>query len=160
MKFCRLRVAWSVAWGVAFVALVALWVRSYSYDFWHFPITSQLKVDISSRQGLIGVSRLPTAAEFRATAAGWGQPAPNITSVHLGNVNFRAMHLGNAVVVAPQLAISLVEVPYWSLCAIAAVAGGVAWLPWSRRFSLRTVFFVTTFVAVVLGLVECASRVG
>jgi hypothetical protein len=30
MKYCKLRIGWSVAWGVVAVLLVALWVRSYS----------------------------------------------------------------------------------------------------------------------------------
>src|SRR4051794_36442298 len=29
MKFRKLRIAWSVAWGVACVLLILLWVRSY-----------------------------------------------------------------------------------------------------------------------------------
>ena len=29
MEFCKLRIAWSVAWGVLAVLLVVLWVRSY-----------------------------------------------------------------------------------------------------------------------------------
>jgi len=30
MKYRKLRIAWSVAWGVVCLLLVALWVRSYS----------------------------------------------------------------------------------------------------------------------------------
>ena len=29
MKFRKLRIAWSVTWGIAAVLLIALWVRSY-----------------------------------------------------------------------------------------------------------------------------------
>ena len=29
MKHRKLRIAWSVAWGIAAVMLIALWVRSY-----------------------------------------------------------------------------------------------------------------------------------
>jgi hypothetical protein len=31
MKHRKLRIAWSVFWGIAAALLVALWVRSYSY---------------------------------------------------------------------------------------------------------------------------------
>ena len=30
--FRKLRIAWSVAWGIAAVLLIALWVRSYGHD--------------------------------------------------------------------------------------------------------------------------------
>ncbi len=32
MKHRKLRIAWSVAWGIAGVLLIALWVRSYHSD--------------------------------------------------------------------------------------------------------------------------------
>jgi hypothetical protein len=152
MRFRKLRIAWSVAWGVVLLALVVLWVRSYSrHDFWHWPITSQLKVTAQSRQGYIHLSRLPTDSEFQAalSAAGGGQSAVNITSANLGSPNL-------AISIAPLLD----QVSNWSLCTIAAIAGGVAWLPWSRRFGLRTAFVATTLVAVVLGLIVWASRAG
>ena len=31
MRFRKLRIAWSVVWGLACVLLIALWVRSYWY---------------------------------------------------------------------------------------------------------------------------------
>jgi hypothetical protein len=32
MKYHKLRIAWSVTWGIMAVLFVALWVRSYSHD--------------------------------------------------------------------------------------------------------------------------------
>src|SRR4051795_652243 len=32
MRFRKLRIAWSVFWGVACVLLIVLWVRSYSWN--------------------------------------------------------------------------------------------------------------------------------
>ncbi len=32
MRFRKLRIAWSVVWGLAAVLLIALWVRSYDTD--------------------------------------------------------------------------------------------------------------------------------
>ena len=32
MRFRKLRIAWSVVWGLAAVLLIVLWVRSY---WWH-----------------------------------------------------------------------------------------------------------------------------
>jgi hypothetical protein len=47
-------------------------------------------------------------------------------------------------------------VPYWFLLSITAMPG-VLLLPWSRRFSLRTLLIVTTLVAIVLGLVVVST---
>jgi hypothetical protein len=52
MKFRKLRIAWSVGWGLLAVLLVVLWVRSYSHrEGWihqtsgkHFQVISQLGV--------------------------------------------------------------------------------------------------------------------
>src|SRR5262245_31344059 len=38
MKFRKLRIAWTVGWGIACLLLVALWVRSY----WRFDTTGTL----------------------------------------------------------------------------------------------------------------------
>jgi hypothetical protein len=32
MRFRKLRIAWSVGWGIACVLLIVLWVRSYSWS--------------------------------------------------------------------------------------------------------------------------------
>src|SRR6476646_1576226 len=34
MKYRKLRIAWSVFWGLAAVLLIVLWVRSYWYSEW------------------------------------------------------------------------------------------------------------------------------
>src|SRR6476619_8397745 len=34
MRYRKLRIAWSVVWGVVALPLVVLWVRSYWYDEW------------------------------------------------------------------------------------------------------------------------------
>ena len=45
------------------------------------------------------------------------------------------------------------NVPYWIPAIIFAAAPAALWIPWSKRFSLRTVLIATTLVAVVLGLI-------
>jgi hypothetical protein len=32
MKYCKLRIAWSLAWGIVAVLLIALWIRSYTHS--------------------------------------------------------------------------------------------------------------------------------
>jgi hypothetical protein len=46
----------------------------------------------------------------------------------------------------------MATMPYWFLVAITAMPGVLFWLPWSRRFSLRTLLIATTLVAIALGI--------
>jgi hypothetical protein len=45
------------------------------------------------------------------------------------------------------------SVPYWVVVCIAATLTIALGIPWSNRYSLRTLLLATTLVAVVLGLV-------
>jgi hypothetical protein len=107
---------------------------------------------------------LPTAAEFQVAvlAAGGGQSAVQVSTANTGTPTLATAKLSGAVLIEPNLAVSIApfldQVSYWSLCAIATVAGGVVWVPWSRRFGLRTIFIATTVVAVGMGLVVWAIR--
>jgi hypothetical protein len=54
MRFRKLRIAWSVAWGLAAVLLIALWVRSYSWsEYVAVPITSNHSVSLQSELGRV-----------------------------------------------------------------------------------------------------------
>jgi hypothetical protein len=46
-----------------------------------------------------------------------------------------------------------IPVPFLAIVLPLAVGIFVPWVPWSKRFSLRTLLIATTLVAVVLGLV-------
>jgi hypothetical protein len=60
MRFRKLRTAWSVAWGVVAVLVIALWVRSYWYvDGAFFKISNSDFVMLASVPGSIGVNFLP-----------------------------------------------------------------------------------------------------
>jgi hypothetical protein len=50
-----------------------------------------------------------------------------------------------------------VSVPLWSFALLAAGIAIVPWLPWSKRFSLRTLLIATTLVAVGLGVIAVLS---
>src|SRR5689334_2253638 len=58
MKFRKLRIAWSVACGVACVLLIALWVRSYCRDVGFTRMGSnKIYTDIASNFGIVTVYR-------------------------------------------------------------------------------------------------------
>jgi hypothetical protein len=148
MKYRKLRIAWSVAWGVVAVLLCVLWVRSYwRYDliegmsFTGSAITKYFRC--ASARGQITILAVPT---YRSaiTAAKWrhksGKPGKGNALGVLG-FHYDELRLG---------------LPHWLFSIAVAV---VAALPWFRfRFSLRTLFIVTTLVAVALGLIVWASR--
>jgi hypothetical protein len=73
MRFRKLRIPWSVAWGIACVLLVVLWVRSY----WWSDITNRKSViNICSVEGklLIGCT-LTTVGIRNPTPAGGSESA-------------------------------------------------------------------------------------
>src|SRR5688572_24972679 len=54
MRFRKLRIAWSVAWGIACLLLIVLWMRSYWYiDYMNTYTSSERSVSFSSRFGVI-----------------------------------------------------------------------------------------------------------
>jgi hypothetical protein len=48
-----------------------------------------------------------------------------------------------------------VKVPYWFLAPLIAAA---AYVPWIKRFSLRTMLIATTVAAIALGAIVAFSR--
>jgi hypothetical protein len=162
MKFRKLRIAWSVFWGVACMLLIVLWLRSY---FWHdratIPILNATVFEVASWDG-----------ELRMSAYTWNPPrAPDLVSTEIqrwwnrgedGNVirssdelpngrssfAFRQTHLGCSAF-APHLFAAVL--PF--------VFAAVPWCPWwSSRFSLRTLLIAMTLSALLFGLVVYASR--
>src|SRR4051812_46463488 len=65
MRYRKLRIAWSVVWGIACVLLIALWVRSFSYwDDAVFRIGSKAIHPISA-EGRIIMWIQPTTVKWR-----------------------------------------------------------------------------------------------
>ena len=115
MRFRKLRIAWSAAWGLVALLLTALWVRSYSstYEGWH------------------------TLTRF-----------PN------GPTYFYDSFEGRLRITTPQYWESRAfGISYWMCITVFVRLAALPWLPWSNRFSLRTLLIATTLVAVGLGVV-------
>ena len=71
MKYRKLRIAWSVTWGVAAVLLIALWVRSYSVHdvvYGRVPLTNIFSGD--SRPGMLHIASGHTKAPVRWSVVG------------------------------------------------------------------------------------------
>ena len=64
MKYRKLRIAWSVACGIACLLLIALWVRSDTHlDSLHVRVSTNRKIVINSLAGRCEVSLYPSQGE-------------------------------------------------------------------------------------------------
>jgi hypothetical protein len=152
MKLRKLRIAWSVGWGIAAVLLCVLWLRSHNWVEQVFlPISQSTYFSAGSmpnafRFGVVDKSPTNTWAWLRVTTHGW-LSLRDPKAPPWSGARFFGFSEGR------------VAIPYWfgvlSLVAIAT-------LPWvkenARRFSLRTLLIGTTLVAVVLGVIVWAVR--
>ncbi len=140
MNHRNLRIAWSVAWGIACIAPAAAWLSGYSSTgfamFWHrhsFRFESgKLLVDES-------IQSVP-------------QPVFD-ANYELGDTTGRWGVMRNASVTIPSH-----TVPAWSPVPVIALIAALPWIRWSSRFSLRTLLIATTLVAVGLGLIVWLTR--
>ena len=154
MRFRKLRIAWSVGFGLLAALLIVLWVRSYySEDF----LNIQLPARTFSVWQLRGNSVLTTTAS----------PGPLKVSTNSVSANSPIVSTKGA----PQNRIGLgfsgvtyrggffVTFPNWFPVMVSATFAVAMWfgtIP--RRFSLRTLLTATTLVAVVLGLIVAIAR--
>jgi hypothetical protein len=144
MRFRKLRITWSVGWGVACVLLIVLWVRSYSW----VDIANQVMGHrVTSMKGKIFVDEnFFLIAKWRST---------NVQ--HISRPFDLVTFSGHDLVFTPTY--SGINIRYWNLLLFASVLAVTPWLPYHRwRFSLRTVLIATTLVAVVLGIVVYAAH--
>jgi len=151
MRFRKLRIAWSVAWGLAAMLLIMLWVRSYWHvDVLQKPSTSRLFI-ISSSKGRL--------AYFENRASPQSTMPPEVIAPIIDDFILVATKpiLGFGRVRGLRIP-PLLFAPYWFPVLISGVLAAIPWLPWSTRFSLRTLLIATTLVAVVLGLIVAVLR--
>jgi len=148
MEHRKLRIAWSVAWGIVAVLLVALWVRSYSWlDMVDIPL-NRTQIEIGSYHGYVQASYDGYEAEYR----NW-----DIRSYGPNTFREFRTHFDFGVQRKPLF---LYAEGTYCLLSLATIAMTTA--PWLRhlrwRFSLRTLLIVTTPVAMGLGLIVWLSR--
>ena len=143
MNYRKLRIAWSVACGVACVLWMALWVRGYWYsEGWNWLFTTRY-LHLSTDAGRFN---LGTGREL-FTSPGWYQVESD---------RARWAFLQKPTLFAdPSQRAFLIGLPYWLLLLGTAT---LAALPWaSARFSLRALLIVITLVALGLGAFAWAN---
>jgi hypothetical protein len=156
MKYRKLRIAWSVAWGIVAMLLAVLWVRSYrSWDCltfgWGAPAIRG--VTASSFGGVLAFQYYADSWKFQA---GWGAivyktddlPKELAAATYKNYHGFRFGRPGST-------GFGFV-VPTLFSAPLAAVLAVSIWLP--GRFSLRTLLITITLVAVGLGYIIWATK--
>ena len=142
MKYRKLRIAWSVAWGVLAVSLCWLWARSYSLaSIVYLALPRQAAIGCDSAEGRLYFYTLPQRKgvrwEFRSTAIE-SRPAYGF----LNNVSGYARRQGHIT--------KSLRLPHWLLTISFAVIAALPWVP--RHFSLRTLLIAMAVVSVAMGL--------
>ena len=166
MRFRKLRIAWSVVWGLAAVLLVVLWVRSYwRMDVVDLPDNRMTYpgpswswiIEASSYRGkLTWMGGLLVTKNVVWT---WSNP-PEIKD---GSVRPPPTVLGfrykeTAAKTSQRPSEYIFVVPYYFPFFLTSSLSLAPWLRYvPRRFSLRTLLITTTLVAVVLGIAVYAA---
>jgi hypothetical protein len=161
LRFRKLRVAWSVAWGIVAVLLVALWVRSYQT---HDIVTIRINdsgpqfLNIHSTGGhfslVVKVHQGDSGPWLRHSASSPPLNAgyPDDFGNYPDSVRFRIFRWRSA-------GLTQVQIPIWFPVVLFALLVVVPWIRQvSWRFSLRTLLVATTLVAVGLGLLLWATK--
>jgi hypothetical protein len=149
MRFRKLRIAWSVVWGIACVLLIVMWVRSHYWVEQVFvPIGGCMYFVSGSTPNTFGggvTDQSPTGTwgKFSMATTDW------LEAIFVDN--------GTPFSTAPVWSFdgTSVMMPYWFGLVVTSI---LSVLPWIRRYSLRTLLIATTLVALVLGLIVCAAR--
>ena len=148
MKYRKLRIAWSVACGIASMLLMALWVRSYLWaDYLKAPYPKGRDLVVVSRSGQLEVELYYlTAGElsyWQFDRLGPSELMELDGEPSLSGLGFK-LYWG-----VP----SGIVVPLWFLVFFSVSLAGLPWIRLSKRFSLRTLLIATTLVAIMLGLI-------
>jgi hypothetical protein len=153
MKYRKLRIAWSVVWGVVAVLLIVLWVHSYWWTgFLKAPYPKGRDTVVVTRSGQLEVELYYQIAgelsHWTFEAFGPSELAELDDEPTLSGLGFK-LYWG-----VP----SGVVVPLWFLVFFSVALTGLPWIRRSKRFSLRTLLIATTLVAIVLGIAVYTAR--
>jgi hypothetical protein len=147
MRFRKLRIAFSATCLIAFVLLIALWLRSYWREDTLVHRRHSAMIFVVSLQGEIEVDQVGYIDDAPDTNS-WDVRIEAILPDKESTGNGFAFNRG---VYDNEFAFTF---PQWCPVLVAGLLAAVPWLPWwSKRFTLRTLLIATTLVAVVLGLI-------
>ena len=148
MTYRKLRIAWSVICGIAFLLSCVLWARSYWWVDTAATNRFGRAFEFTSLDGTVAASwaDIPLGMNPALFTMPEANPFDEPQSVHAG-LGFRFSDYSSFR--------SLV-IPYWFTTLLSATLCVAPWLP-LKRFSLRTLLIATTLIAVALGLIVWAA---
>ena len=150
MKYRKLRIAWSVAWGLVAVLLVTSWIRSYEFnDVLQGSFGRGSGFAITSLEGRINLTTMAVPGSLP-----W-----NVSSQPLEDWPRFQIPLwppGRQFGIERHADHTHIGARHWFFVAFSMALVATPWLRFLKRFSLRTLLVVTTLVAVVLGAIVYA----
>ena len=150
MKYRKLRIAWSVGWGILCLLLIVPWARS---QHWH----DQIRIDISKTKSL-QVRSIPGACSLDIARTNprikqWFVVPTDMWRVIAKEIGYKQFEspLWGGFEFSNRLVL-----PYWFMTLLLSTFAVAPWIRWSNRFSLRTLLIGMTVVAALLGAVVWA----
>jgi hypothetical protein len=158
-----LRIAVTALSLTACVLLIALWVRSYRWvDMVSGPRLGSRIVAVGSTPGVFCFTSFSTHNWWMSPwdkrsfdAVNWWKimVADGTQSLMWGKAYTSRMWGKFEYDIAP----ATIYIPYWFGVLISASVATITSIPWSKRFSLRTLLIATTLVAVGLAIIVIAG---
>jgi hypothetical protein len=156
----KLRIAFSVVCGIVCLLMVLLWLRSYSYEDRLAQGTSSRLFRIYSWNGRLAFEQIHPDRNPKIRRSGVGpiilKDLSSSRFINSDPITGSGTFLGDDRVGFGRLDQDIstsVFVPYWFPVLVAAICTVLPWVPWSRRFRLRTLLFATAIVALLLAAI-------
>jgi hypothetical protein len=158
MKHRKLRIAWSVAWGITVLLLIALWIRSYFRTYVVLTRYQSFVCGILSSYGELGLEigkdRYHRADLFMEGRQIHIESSQRMNSwepeKHRPLLDICGFRLRNYLLNTrgdPRLNFAL---PFWFASSICVMSIALPWIPWSVRFSIRTMLIIMTLTAIAV----------
>jgi hypothetical protein len=143
--FKWVRIFVSSAFGILCLLLAALWAQS----FWFEDFAARSRIEVCSNDGTV----------MFVSRSSFSHPAWIVRSVPLNNRfgNPHPFQYWQGKDFNGQ-DFTLITLPHWFLVVLTAAFVSIPWLPFSKRFGLKSLFAITTVLAVLLGIVAWALR--
>ena len=147
--FRLMRVSTLIAGVIACCLMIALSVRSYYHlDQVSWPLSSTRGIELVSIRGKVRCSTLTLLPAYFQSSA-WGLNSVDSQS-WLAKGEIEEAKWGSVFVSPVDFTI---WVPYSALVLMGVAVAAVPWIKWRRQFSVRSMLFGMTLLAIVLGLV-------
>jgi hypothetical protein len=153
MRFRKLRIAWSVVCGIAFLLLVALWLRSYwvieGIGRGRQTQSETTSVAIFSDRGTLAFSRRTTPTDDRKVSV------PDKWTYATMRPQFATRRKFFWLLTNKEF---MVRFPTWLPAIFVALASVTPWMAINWKFTLRTLLIATTLLAIALAAIVLAAK--